>query len=94
MMTKWFAVVETELSIEVDETKFTEEWMEEFRKHFYPFFTVQDHVEHLAQLQACGVIELPDSQAFIEGYGKPEEMGIKIVTIDVEVSRCGKFPVQ
>lgn len=93
-MSKWFAVVETELSIEVDETKFTEEWMAEFRKSFYQFYTVQDHVEHLAQLQARGIVELPDSRAFIEGYGNPADMGIKIITIDVEVVKAGKFPVQ
>ena len=92
-MSKWFATVETELSIEVDESKFTEEWMEDFRKVFYPFRTVQDHIEHLCLLQARGVIELPFTE-FVEGYGNPADMGIRIVTIDVEVDRIGKFPVQ
>ena len=33
----------------VGENALTEEFMEEFRRYFYDFYTVEDHVEHIAQ---------------------------------------------
>jgi hypothetical protein len=74
-MVKQTVLVTSEVDVTVDETKFTEEWMAEFRKSFYPFFTVQDHIEHLAQLYARGVIDGFDKE-FVEGYGPLKEMGI------------------
>jgi len=66
--------------IELDETKFTEEFMAEFREGFYPFFLLSQHAEHIAQLYARGLYD-PFFDEFIEGYGKPSEMGIKVVFI-------------
>lgn len=68
-----------QVTVEIDETKLTPKWMEEFRQHFFPFETVDEHVEHLAQLEARGVL----NGDFIEGYGPRGDMGIKISEADV-----------
>lgn len=62
-----------EVEVEVPDTLLTEEFMAEFRKHFYPFTTAREHLEHLAQLNVRG---LADNHSFIEGYGKADEIGI------------------
>lgn len=63
------------ITVKLDEEKFTPEFMDDFRRDFYPFDTVEDHARHLAQLAARGVIETP---CFIEGYGFSRAMGIEI----------------
>jgi hypothetical protein len=63
------------VDVTVDETKFTPEFMAEFRENFYPFHAIDDHIHHLAQLAARGVISTP---CFIEGYGDSREMGIEV----------------
>ena len=74
------------IDIEIDESKFTEEFMEEFRGYFYPFFDLEYHIEHIGQLQARGVIDLEfNPKEFIEGYGPANEMGIKLIRTAVEV---------
>lgn len=64
-----------EVSVKMDESKFTPEFMQEFRDNFYPFTSIEDHVNHLAQLAAREVIHTP---CFIEGYGNSEDMGIEV----------------
>lgn len=59
------------VEVSLDETMFNEKFMEEFRKGFYSFHTLRDHVEHLAQLEARGLVG-----TFLEGYGRPDEVGI------------------
>lgn len=73
MVTK-LVEVRQRIRVTVDETKFTDEWMGEFRKVMYPFYTINDHLEHLAQLYARGIY---DNHSFIEGYGKAKDLGIK-----------------
>lgn len=70
--------------VELDESKFDEAFMAEFRESFYPFFDLQEHAEHIAQLEARGVICLPE---FIEGYGPSDEMGIKAMVAHTHVER-------
>lgn len=41
-----------EYIIEIDENVMTEEWMDNYRQVFYDFDTIEDHVEHVAQLRA------------------------------------------
>lgn len=74
------------IEVEIDERKFDREFMEEFRRSFYDFSTIDAHIEHLAQMYARGITnpDLADGD-FIEGYGKPEEMGIKLKFLDLEV---------
>lgn len=68
--------VATMAAVTIDETKFTPEFMEEFRKYFYDFDTIEDHARHLAQLATRGLIQTP---CFIEGYGESKDMGIEVV---------------
>ncbi len=80
-MAKFEVVVQQVIEVELDETKFTPAFMEEYREFFYPFYSLQDHAEHIAQMQARGVIDLEgyvSPHAFVEGYGLVEEMGIKV----------------
>lgn len=74
-------IVTMYVDVEVDETKFTEEFMQEFREAFYDFHTVDDHIEHLATLFARGLVY---NGSFIEGYGETEDMGIKFKMIDID----------
>ena len=61
--------------VELDETKLNEEFMEDFRAHFYNFYDLEEHAEHIAQLAARGIIG-PYGNQFIEGYGPHKDMGI------------------
>lgn len=61
-----------EVEIELDASKFDEAFMEEFRASFYPYFDVEDHAKHLAQLEARDMLD-----GFVEGYGPIDAMGIK-----------------
>lgn len=82
MKTYTVSVAQT-VSVTIDESKFDERFMADFRNGFYPFFEVTDHVEHIAQLQARGVVELEFTSEFIEGYGPSSDMAIKAKVIDL-----------
>lgn len=69
------------VEVEVDETKFTDAWLAEWRGAFYPFHSVEDHIEHIAQLEARGLLD----PSFTEGYGPLAEMGIKAKVIDQDM---------
>lgn len=77
MITRQIAVTQV-VEVTVDETKFTEEWMADWRKSFYPFRSVNHHMVHIAQLEARGGLN-PD---FTEGYGPLSDMGIKAKVLD------------
>lgn len=79
MITKDVEVVQI-VRVTVDETKFTPEFLEAWPEVFYPFTTIEQHMEHLAQLEARGLIGGGDS--FIEGYGQQQDFGIKTEVID------------
>lgn len=63
------------IDVEIDETKFTPEFMEEYRENFSNYDTLEEHIQQLAYL---GVREEPMTNAFLEGYGTMNEMGIKL----------------
>jgi len=65
--------VEQTVVVEIDDTKFTPEWMEEFRASFFRFYDLDDHLRHLGQLYVRGLIDGRDDE-FIEGYGVASEM--------------------
>jgi uncharacterized protein (DUF2126 family) len=71
------------VNVEVDETKFTPEWIEDWQKVFYPFNTIDDHLEHIAQMEARDIL----NPKFTEGYGPLTDMGIKasVVSQSAEV---------
>lgn len=78
-------VVTQVVEVEVDESKFTEEWMADWRKSFYNFHTVEQHIRHIAQLRARGMLD----PTFSEGYGHLSNMGIKVrlVAWDTEIEK-------
>jgi len=71
------------IEVEVDESKFDEQFLREFRESFYSFDTLDEHIEHLGQLYARGIFS-GLGNPFIEGYGPADEMGIKFREIDQE----------
>lgn len=73
--------------VTLDETKFDDAFMAEFRESFYPFFTVSHHAEHIGQLVARGICG-PNgySGEFIEGYGNSSDLGISAEVIDTDVA--------
>lgn len=83
MSLKTFEVLVTQkVKVTVDESKFTPEFIKEFQDNFYSFDGIPEHVEHLAQLGARGIVD--DFTTFIEGYGPPKEMGIEVGEGEVE----------
>lgn len=82
-------IVEVNFGVRViiDETKFTPEFMQEFREYFYDFKTIDDHVKHLAQLEVRGLLD----DEFTEGYGKLSDMGIKVEVIDTTMEIGGSL---
>lgn len=77
MITKTVNVT-IEVEVTVDETKFTEEFLREFRETMYQFNDLDDHIKHLAQLSARGLCQLSkyDPGERVEGYGPIGDMGI------------------
>ena len=73
---KFYIEVSQIVEVDLDPSKFTPDFLEEFRLGFYDFTTIEEHAEHIAQLQARGVIDLEATSEFIEGYGPSAEMGI------------------
>lgn len=72
--------------VTLDDAHFNEAFMGEFRESFYPFHTLRRHVQHLAQLEARGMVH--DYKPFVEGYGELEDMGISLNAVDFEVTEC------
>lgn len=85
MMKKFTVEVRQIVEVQLDEQNFDEAFMEEFRDGFYPFMTLADHAEHIAQLQARGLTNLEFNPDFIEGYGESDDMGIKARVTDYEM---------
>ena len=44
------------IQVEIDESKFTEEFMQGFRQTVYNFHSLDEHIEHIAQLSARGLL--------------------------------------
>lgn len=84
-MTRKFEVeVTRSILIELDETKFTEEFYDEYTSYFDATMdNLESHVEHLAWLFAAG---RADDTDFIEGYGPAKDFGIKFREIDDEIA--------
>ena len=77
-MTKQVDVTIT-VEVTVDESKFDEDFLKSFREFFYDFYDIDDHIKHLAQITARGLI---GEDNFIVGYGNITEMGIDVDIID------------
>lgn len=87
---KFYVDVTQHIEVTLDETKFTPEMMNDFKRTFYPFIDIDEHAQHIGSLEARGLIHTSDSQCFIEGYGDAEAMGIKahIQSTESEVRRA------
>ena len=79
---KRVVMVSMEVEVTVDETTFTPEFMAEFEARFFPFDTIEDHICHIAQLEARGVL----CRDFTEGYGPLARMGIEAELINWSTS--------
>lgn len=91
---KRFHVTVTQIvAVTLDESKFTPEFMNEFRQQITNFTTMQQHAEHLGQLYARGVAANGD---FIEGYGPSDDMGIRFndVMLDTDVDDAPSYESQ
>lgn len=72
-MKKFRVTLTQEVEVTVDETKFTEEFLEEFRRVFYALNTVEEHAAHLGKLRMQeGVYESSE----VEGYGVLRDFGV------------------
>jgi hypothetical protein len=79
-MKKMIAVTQV-VEVELDASKFTDEWLREWRRAYYNFRTADDHAEHIAQLEARSILR-PE---FTEGYGPLADMGIRAKVIDTTI---------
>ena len=59
-----------EYIIELDEAVLDENWMSNFRTYMYDYHRLEEHAEHLAQVQAR-----IGEHSFIEGYGDVNRNG-------------------
>lgn len=75
---KKHVVVTQVMTVELDESKFTPEFQRDFSASIFEVDGLDEHVAHLAQLGARGVIEGTLPGEFVEGYGRLDEMGIRV----------------
>jgi hypothetical protein len=80
MITKMVEVTHM-VAVTLDETKFDDAFMREFRDCMYPFNTIEEHMKHLAIMYSRGHISF--GHPLIEGYGYMNEMGIRLGTGDI-----------
>lgn len=66
------------VKVRLDETKFTEAFLEEFSAGMFPLDGLEGHAMHLAQLTARGMIDDLATDPFVEGYGPLSSMGIQL----------------
>ena len=75
-------LVSMEVEVTVDETTFTPEFMAEFEANFFAFDTIEEHICHIAQLEAREVLD----RGFTEGYGPLSAMGIEAEVVPNSLS--------
>ncbi len=75
--------VEKEIGIELDESKFTPEFLAAFDGHIFEMDGgIEGHRRRLVELYADGRI---DNSSDVEGYGKLSDLGIRFTDIYTEV---------
>ena len=79
-MSKFTITVSHLVEVDLDESKFTPDFMSEFRENFYPFLSIEDHANHIAQLKVRELL-----MPFIEGYGPALDFGIDAEIVDVSM---------
>jgi hypothetical protein len=85
-MAEYLVRVTQLVRVKLDESKFDDEFMREFRESFYQFQSIDDHAEHIGQLVARGIYEASpyNPREFIEGYGPIGEFGISASVEDFD----------
>ncbi len=80
-MRKFTVTISQEITVELDETKFTKEFVEEYNNYIGFVGDMDDfeemmrgHASNIAELEARGVWD----EDFTEGYGPPKELGIEV----------------
>lgn len=72
-------LVEQEIDVTIDVSKFTPQFLSSFDEAFHNFGgDIDEHFKHLAQLYARGVTQGYRND-FVEGYGELGEMNIKFL---------------
>lgn len=80
MAIKKFKVEVTQwVEVELDDSKLTDEFNKEFSSFMWPVDCLEDHANHIAQMEARGLI---DYNRFVEGYGDLREMNCKVKVVD------------
>ena len=74
-MTKNITVTQT-ISVTVDESKFTPEFMANFSHYMFDCKTIDDHIAYIAKSFATRVVICDED--FLEGYGVLRDLGISV----------------
>jgi hypothetical protein len=67
-----------DISVTVDKSKFTQEFIDNFAKYFFELESIDQHIEHIAELAAKDRLD-----EFTEGYGQIKDMGISARINDI-----------
>ena len=79
-MRKYTVTVSHLVEVDLDESKFTAEFMDEFRENFYPFHSIESHANHIAKLKVRELL-----MPFIEGHGAAPDFSISAEIVDVSM---------
>ncbi len=79
---KFKVIVTQEVEVTLDAESFDDAFIAEFTDTQYPYFDLEDHAKHIAQLRARGVFD-GYASVFVEGYGVAGEMGIAAKVTDI-----------
>jgi len=79
-MKKYVNVI-SPVKVMADETKFTPQFLKEFRKCFCDWKIIDEHIQRLANLKVGGYCD----QDFVDGYGSQEDMGLSHEIEDIEL---------
>ncbi len=73
-MKKFIVTVIQEVEVTLDESKFTEEFMNDFSKDYHHIEDIEGHARHIAEV----IAQDSGYPNYIDGYGDLEEMGIGV----------------
>ena len=71
---------EQTVTVTVDVSKFTDEFMAEFRSFMYPFTEIDQHVAHIGKCYMNNFIQSEND--FLGGYGKLSDFGVRFGVIE------------
>lgn len=68
------------VEVELDDSHLNDDFNKAFSECFWDVDCLEDHANHIAQMEARGLIGL---DKFVEGYGDLREMNCKVKVLDV-----------